>query len=57
MGKRPRIQPRPAPQCKNPECQKILNKQEIKRVFGQNSAVFQLGYCSARCFTKIVTGE
>jgi len=57
MGQRPRIQPKPAPQCKNPQCQKALDKQEIKRVYGQNSAVFQLGYCSARCFTKVATGQ
>lgn len=56
MGQRPRIQPRPAPQCKNPQCQKALDKQDIKRVYGQNSAVFQLGYCSARCLTKVATG-
>ena len=41
--------------CK--QCGKKYDPAEVKRTLGGESMVYQLGYCSARCYTIKVTGK
>lgn len=38
--------------CKNPRCGRFHNTDEVKRSLGKESAPYQLGYCSANCYTQ-----
>jgi len=39
--------------CKH--CNKEYNRGEVKRVLGEESSPYLLGYCSAQCYTKAIT--
>jgi hypothetical protein len=40
--------------CK--QCGKEYDPNEVKRTLGEESSPYLLGYCSARCYTKHITG-
>ena len=40
--------------CK--ECGKEFLRSEVKRIYGKESSVLLLNLCSARCYTKKLTG-
>lgn len=33
-------------------CEKEVNTDDIRRIYGSCSHVYMLGYCSAKCYTK-----
>lgn len=43
--------------CKNPQCLKMVNPKETKRIFGEESAVHTGGFCSAACYTSYVNSD
>lgn len=38
--------------CK--KCGNNYDKKEVKRIYGEDSSPYILGYCSAQCYTKDV---
>ena len=38
--------------CKYSRCQREYDRDEVARVYGKESNVYLLGYCSAYCYTR-----
>ena len=43
--------------CKRKNCNKKLDKKEIARKYGIESAIFEQGYCSPQCYTQDIMNK
>lgn len=43
--------------CTCKECSQPYDKKEVKRVYGVESSVYIMNFCSARCYTDYISDK